>query len=101
MPIDLPNAITRRRFLFWTAAAGSIGAWPRSKAFGQDVELKFEVGTPYLVASLKTDGSGMYAPHAFRGSNGAIYLGYYPWPDALVSDPYPAALLRSLDDGIT
>ena len=94
------EAIRRRDFLLWMVAAGGVGA-ARSNAFGQDAELKFEVGTPYLVASLKTDGSGMYAPHAFRGSNGAIYLGYYPWPDALVSDPYPATLLRSIDDGIT
>src|SRR5262249_45512408 len=74
-------------------------AW--SETPGPDAGVHFQFGTPYLVVSLKTGDSGMYAPHAFRASNGAIYLGYYPWPDEYESDPYPAALLRSLDNGIT
>ncbi len=74
-------------------------AW--SDAPGPDAAVGFEFGEPRLAASLATDASGMYAPHAFRGSDRSIYLGYYPWPDALESRPYPGALLRSLDDGVT
>jgi hypothetical protein len=68
---------------------------------GADAAVLIDFGEPRLVVSLATDASGMYAPHAFRGTDRAIYLGYYPWPDALESRPYPGALLRSLDDGVT
>src|SRR5215471_5672797 len=68
---------------------------------GPDSSVIFEFGEPYHVVSLKTDGSGIYAPHAFRSSSGAIYLGYYPDPDDWGPEPFPAVLIRSLDEGHT
>ena len=68
---------------------------------GPDAEVRFEFGPPHLIVSLKTDDTGIYAPHAFRASDGAIFLGYYTYPDGWSPDPFPAALIRSVDNGVT
>lgn len=108
-----------------TAAPGrhpeksQISTGTREKEEGRS-QVAFRPGAPFLVASLKTGHSGVYAPHAFGASSGAIYLGYYPWPDdffratdsavylgyhpwprSYENYPNPAVLLRSYDNGVT
>jgi hypothetical protein len=83
-----------------SAAPSDYQAWSMRPRPGERVQ--FEFGRPYLIASLKTGGSGLYAPNAFRASNGGIFLGYYTYSDGLdFVDPFPAALLKSDDSGIT
>ncbi len=84
--------ISRRQALL-----SSVLALPAERS----AEVSFEFGEPYLLVSVKTGASGIYAPHAFRASSGPIFLGYYTYPDDFGPEPFPAALLRSTDNGLT
>src|ERR1035438_8135829 len=71
-------------------AAADYQAW--SGLRGPDSAVQFEFGMPRLIVSLKTDDTAIYAPHAFRASDGTIFLGYYTYPDGWSPDPFPPRL---------